>query len=470
MQSYSPSLGPVNQEMKSLIMLSAPVMTTSLLIYCRTLVSLLFATWLGKTELSGTLLAFTLANVTGYSVVRGLSMGMDPICSQAFGAKRFHVVVQTYQKGLSLVSVACVPLSILWLKIGPLLLAVGQNPEVAKVTGVFMASLIPELFAQSVLQTTRTFLRSQGLTMPATVSSLFATILHLPINYFLVIHLNLGIRGVAVGIIWSTVIMDLGLFIYILFSDQSLKPWHGWCLFSREVQDQKTLQQLLSLAVSSCIALCLDWWCYGIMLLLSSFLVNSEVNIAAMGIILHTTGFFYAILFSLSSGLSTLIGHALGAGEPGRARNTSGVGIAISAAFGLLVFVSLTALRSIQGKMYTDDPQIRGLVYLGLPIMGLCEVANAPQTAMAGILAGAACPQKSARIKLCSFYLIGIPAAITLAFKQGLGLRGILVGLLASQISCVVLMGNALMKMDWKQQAKRAQELTVGTSSSAKDD
>ncbi|KAJ4970188.1 hypothetical protein NE237_003287 [Protea cynaroides] len=49
---------------------------------------MLFLGYLGDIQLAGGSLSIGFANITGYSVIKGLAMGMEPICCQAYGAKR----------------------------------------------------------------------------------------------------------------------------------------------------------------------------------------------------------------------------------------------------------------------------------------------------------------------------------------------------------------------------------------------
>ncbi|KAL9267617.1 DETOXIFICATION 54-like protein [Drosera capensis] len=71
-----------------------------------------------------------------------------------------------------------------------------------------------------------------------------------------------------------------------------------------------------------------------------------------------------------------------------------------------------------------------------MPIMGLCELGNCPQTTGCGILRGTARPAIGARINLGSFYLVGTPVALGLAFGLKVGFSGLWYGLLSAQAAC----------------------------------
>nr|GEV02445.1 protein DETOXIFICATION 53-like [Tanacetum cinerariifolium] len=193
----------------------------------------------------------------------------------------------------------------------------------------------------------------------------------------------------------------------------------------------------------------------------SGLLENPQSCVAATGIIMQTTGVIYVIPFSLSLSISQRVGNELGAGQPSSARWAAIIGISIAFIYGLIVFGLSVTLRNTLGKLYTNEVQILGLLSSALPITGLAELGNAPQTAACGALTGSARPKVGVRINIAAFYLIGLPMSIVLAFVFKIGYRGLWLGLVASQAACVSLMVYTLVKTDWSDQAKRAEEMTL---------
>ncbi|CAL0324631.1 unnamed protein product [Lupinus luteus] len=454
------SLHELKEELLSLAKISCPVIMTTLMMYSRSAVSMLFLGRQGKVELAGGSLALGFINITSNSILKGLTMGMDPICCQAFGAKRWSVLSQTCLRTLCLLVVVAIPISILWFNMAPIFHMLGQDPEVTNVAQVYMLFSIPELLAQTHLNPLRTFLRTQGLTGPITIAASCAAILHIPINYFLAMYLNLGVKGIALATGLNSINMFLGLLLYVVFSKKALKPWKGATIFSA----LHGWGPLLSLAVPSCISVCLEWWWYEIMLFLCGLLSNPQTTVATMGIIIQTLGFLYVFPFALSSAMTTRIGHSLGAGQPSRAQSTAITGFVLAFTFGVVAFICLMSVRKTWGKIFTDETQIIDMVTTILPILGLCEIGNWPQTVSCGILSGTARPYVGARINLCAFYLVGLPVAIFASFIYKYELVGLWSGMLAAQISCLCMMLYTLIQTDWGQQAKKAMELAHTTN------
>ncbi|GAB4856250.1 hypothetical protein Ancab_014177 [Ancistrocladus abbreviatus] len=436
--------------------IACPAAMTTLLLHSKSIISMLFLSHLGNSELAGGSLAISFANFTGFSVIKGLSMGMEPICSQAYGAKKWSVVSQTFQRTLCLLLLTAFAISLLWLNMEPLLLLLGQDCEITKVAKVYLRFSIPELIAQVHLHPLRVLLRTQCITKPLTLASAFGLILHLPINYFLVMYLNLGVKGVALASACNTINLNLMLLLYLILSKTALKPWDGITIVSL-FQGWKSV---LALALPSVLAVCLEWWWYEIMLFLCGLLKNPQVSVAATGILIQTTGLLYVFPHALSLGLSTRVGHEVGAGQASCARRTTIIGLTIAVALGIIGFAFTTLVRSVWGKIYTSEPETLALVSIALPILGFCEIGNCPQTAAFGILRGSARPKIGAQINFVAFYLIGLPMAILMAFVFEVGFLGLWFGLVMAQASCVCLMLFVVVQTDWKHQVHRAEELT----------
>ena len=455
----------VIEELITLGKIVCPTVITGLLLYSKSIISMMFLGHLGDEELAGGSLSIAFANITGYSVLKGLAMGMEPICSQAFGAKKWLVLSQTYNRTVFLLSFSVIPICLLWLKMESILLWSGQEPSITSVARVFLTYSIPELLSQAYLNPLTIFLRTQGLTKPLTMSATCAMILHLPINYLLVVYLNMGVKGVALASGFYSVNVNLGLLLYLLVSRKAIKPWDGGLLITYF----QGWQPLLSFALPSVCSICLEWWWYEVMLLLCGLLSNPKASVAAMGVLIQTTGLLYVFPSSLSMSLSNRIGHELGADQPARAKRATLVGLTVAIVCGLLACIFTILVRNVWGKLYSSDKQILTLTSVALPIVGLCELGNNLQTASYGILSGSARPNMGAYINFSSFYLVGLPVATLLCFRLELGFVGLWLGLAAAQTSCMSMMVYTLLQTDWREQAKRAKELTQATEAGKND-
>ncbi|CAH9059550.1 unnamed protein product [Cuscuta epithymum] len=464
-QEKTVSLSLVVKEAESIARIALPMILTGLLLYSRSMISMLFLGRLGGLSLAGGSLALGFANITGYSILSGLAMGMEPICGQAFGAKKYNLLGLTLQRAVLLLLLISVPIAFLWVNIRKILLFCGQDAAIAAAAQSYLLYSIPDLIAQSFLHPLRIYLRTQSITLPLTFCAALSIILHVPINYFLVIMMGMGAKGVALSGVWTNFNLVASLIVYILISGVYKKTWES---FSTECL--KGWKSLLDLAIPSCVSVCLEWWWYEIMILLCGLLVNPTATVASMGLLIQTTSLIYIFPSSLSFSVSTRVGNELGAREPGKAKRAAVVGLACSFVLGFTALFFAISVRNVWARMFTQDKDIIALTTLVLPIIGLCELGNCPQTTGCGVLRGTARPKTGANINLSSFYLVGMPVAVGLSFFGGFDFEGLWLGLLAAQFSCMVTMLVVLLRTDWELEARRAEELTGGARRRSDED
>lgn len=441
------------RETKSLWEVAFPTALTALIFYGRSMVSMLFLGHLGDTELAAGSLAIAFANITGYSVLSGLSLGMEPLCSQAFGAKRPKLLSLTLQRCVLFLICCSIPISLLWLNMSKIFLLLRQDIKITKMAQNYLVFLLPDLVTNSFLHPIRVYLRAQNVTQPVTLASLCGTLLHVAFNFLLVRH---GVAGVAAASAASSFSILGLLLLYVWISGVHLDTWSapsrecftGW-------------EPLLRLAAPSCVSVCLEWWWYEIMILLCGLLVEPTASVAAMGILIQTTSLIYVFPSSLGLAVSTRVGNELGANRAPRARMSAVVAVFFAAVMGFSAVIFASSMRRQWGRMFTLDEGILQLTAAALPILGLCELGNCPQTVGCGVVRGTARPNVAANVNLGAFYLVGMPVAVGLAFWLEVGFCGLWLGLLSAQVCCAGLMLYTIGTTDWEYQACRAQLLTA---------
>ncbi|KAD6119583.1 hypothetical protein R6Q59_025575 [Mikania micrantha] len=442
------------EEIKAIGKISGPTAITGLLLYSRAMISMLFLGYLGELELAGGSLSIGFANITGYSIISGLAMGMEPICGQAYGAKQMKLLGLTLQRTVLLLLSTSLPISFLWLNMKTILVWCGQDNEISTVAQTYIFFSIPDLFVLSLLHPLRVYLRTQNITLPLTCCSLVSILMHIPLNFLLVGYFKLGVSGVAVVSVITNLNLLFLLTIVVYFSGIHRESWvspstdclHGW-------------SSLLALAVPTCVSVCLEWWWYEIMIILCGLLSNPRATVASMGILIQTTSLVYVFPSALSLGVSTRVGNELGANRPAKARLSMIVSVVWAVAMGFTAMTVTTLMRHRWGRFFTADVEILELTSVALPVVGLCELGNCPQTAGCGVLRGSARPSVGANINLGSFYFVGMPVAVLMGFTGKLGFAGLWVGLFAAQVTCALLMLYVLFTTDWIVEVERAKEL-----------
>ncbi|XP_073305035.1 protein DETOXIFICATION 54 [Primulina huaijiensis] len=450
-----PSSSQVVEELKELWSMALPITAMNCLVYVRAVVSVLFLGRIGSLELAGGALSIGFTNITGYSVLVGLASGLEPVCSQAYGSKNWDLLSLSLHRMIFILFLAVIPISVIWINLESIMLFMGQDKDITSMAATYCVYSLPDLLTNTFLQPLRVYLRSQGVTKPQMWCTLLAVMFHIPLNYVLVVVLRLGVPGVAM----ASVITNLHMMVLMMGYVVAYTRWE----WKWEKIDAACggVASLLKLAVPSCIGICLEWWWYEIVTVLAGYLPDPKLAVAATGIIIQTTSLMYTVPMALAGCISARVGNELGAGRPYKAKLAAVVALACAFAIGFINVIWTTVFKEKWGGLFTNDEMLKALVASVLPVIGLCELGNCPQTTGCGILRGAARPSVGARINLVSFYFVGTPVAVALAFWLNVGFSGLWSGLLAAQAACAIsILYVVFRRTDWEIESLNASKLS----------
>lgn len=161
------------------------------------------------------------------------------------------------QRAMLVLSIASIPVSVIWAYAGHILIALGQDPEIASRAQLYTQWMIPSLFAYGLLQCQVKFLQTQNIVVSLMVSSGITAVLHPFICWILVFKTDLGAKGAALANGLSYWINVLILALYIRFSPSCKNSWTS---FSREAFGG--LLSFLRLAVPSAVMVWYSFLCF----------------------------------------------------------------------------------------------------------------------------------------------------------------------------------------------------------------
>ena len=302
-----PTFPQVIEELKELWAMVLPITAMNCLVYVRAVVSVLFLGRLGSLELAGGALSIGFTNITGYSVLVGLASGLEPVCSQAFGSKNWDLLTLSLQRMVVILLIASVPISLLWVNLGPIMLFLGQDPEITATAAEYCHYALPDLLTNTLLQPLRVYLRSQRVTKPMMWCTLAAVAFHVPLNYWLVMVKRWGVPGVATASVVTNLIMVMLLVGYVWVSGKLQKRVSGSMAAATVVELVGGLGPLMRVAVPSCLGICLEWWWYEIVIVMGGYLENPKLAVAATGILIQTTSLMYTVPMALAGCVSARV-------------------------------------------------------------------------------------------------------------------------------------------------------------------
>ncbi|MCO5549228.1 hypothetical protein L7F22_002695 [Adiantum nelumboides] len=441
--------------------LAGPLILGNLLSFLLQLVSTTFVGHTGSLELSAAALAYSFSVVTGYSVLMGLGSALETLCGQAFGAGEYRKVGIYMQRAMVVLSIAAVPIAVIWVFMEQIFLAVGQDAQLASKAGAYGVWLTPGLFAISFYMPLVKFLQTQSLVVPLFGCFTITLIIHIPICWFLVFHTSLGYKGAAVANSISVWITVLSLTLYVRFSPK--------CEASRaplSLEAVKDLRGYLKLAVPSAMMTCLEWWSYEILVFISGFLPNPELQTGIIAICVNSESLLYMIPAGIAAAVSTRVANELGANNPQAARQALNVARTLGMAQACLLIVFLLLVRNVWGQLYSNDKDVVTTIAGYIPFFAISSAFDALQTVLSGVVRGAGWQQAGAYMNLASFYIAGLPTGCLLAFVGGLEGKGLWMGLIVGTMVQFIAYCLLICYMDFEREAKRA-AARVGASSSA---
>ncbi|KAJ6793452.1 protein DETOXIFICATION 16-like [Iris pallida] len=438
-------------EVERQLRLAAPLVAASLLQYSLQLISAMFVGHLGELPLSAVSLASSFANVTGFSVLLGMGSALDTLCGQANGAKQFHMLGIHMQRAILVLFIASIPLSLVWAYTSEILMAVGQNPEITKEAGIYACWLIPGLFAYGLLQCHVRFLQSQSIVMPLLITSGVTTLLHILVCWILVYACGLGTKGAALATSISYWINVFLLAVYIKFSQACKMTWTG---FSREAFHD--ILDFLRLAVPSTFMICLEYWSFEMVVLLSGLLPNPMLETSVLSISLNTMWMVYMIPTGLGSAVSVRVSNELGSGNPQAARLSVRAVVIISVIEGAIVAIATILMRNIWGYLYSNEREVVKYVSVLIPLLAISDFMDGIQCVLSGAARGLGWQKTCSYINLGAYYIVGFPSSILFAFVLHGGGKGLWMGIICALTVQVFVLLAMILRTDWDKETTKA--------------
>jgi MATE family multidrug resistance protein len=222
-----------------------------------------------------------------------MSSALDTLCSQAFtGSPDKFALGRHLQRGLFIQLMLSVFITILWWNTEALLLLLGQQPEIAKLSGIFARwlsiGLFPNLAGNCIIR----YLQGQGIMKAGFYVMSIAAPLNILMQWVFVwsSFANLGAIGAPIATSITNVLICAMLILYAAFIN-GYQCWGGWEI--KEITDFRKLHDFVKLGIPGIVMLCSEWWAFEIMALASGLL--GELPLAAQTVMLSTCGVCYLI-------------------------------------------------------------------------------------------------------------------------------------------------------------------------------
>ncbi len=366
----------------------------------------------------------------------GLLTGTVVVTAQLDGAGRLVECGRVWRLALLNAVLIGMAFGALMLPGTPMLLALGQNAEIAQGGGAAVSMFALGMPAIMIFTASTLFLEGMSRPLPGMIVMGLANLLNLGLNSLLMFGpYEMGAEGAALATTMTRWAMAAALLIYILVMPGGraagvLEPMAGhWHLERR----------LLRLGWPMSISFALEHGAFFAAATFAGWL--GAVSLAAYQIVLNTMALIYMLAIGLATATGVRVGNAVGRRDPQGLAIAGWVGVGI----GIAVMLALMPVLSFGGgaiaNFFTDEPDVVRLATAGLAIASWILVVDAGQGILVGALRGAADIWPTLAIQTGSFWIIAIPACYFLSFYANENVSGLLFGLFLGLTTACLLLG-----------------------------
>ncbi|CAL9087030.1 unnamed protein product [Musa acuminata var. zebrina] len=438
-------------EMQLLFPLAAPAVVVYMLNNLLSLGTQVFSGHLGNLELAASSLGNNGIQIFAYGLMLGMGSAVETLCGQAYGAHKYEMLGIYLQRSTVLLMATGIPLAVVYAFSRPLLLLLGQSPEIATAASIFVYGLIPQIFAYAANFPIQKFLQAQSIVTPSACISAGALAVHLVLSWVVVYKVGLGLLGASLVLSLNWWIIVAAQFLYIVTSRRCRFTWTGfsWQAFAG-------LPEFFKLSTASAVMLCLETWYYQIMVLIAGLLKDPQLALDSLTVCMSIAGWAFMISVGFNAAASVRVGNELGAGHPKSAEFSVVVVTVLSLIISLIVATIMLCLRHYISYAFTEGETVASAVSELSPLLAATLILNGIQPVLSGVAVGCGWQAFVAYVNVGCYYFVGIPFGILLGFKFDLGAKGIWGGMLGGTLMQTFILIWVTFRTDWNKEVEQA--------------
>ncbi|GAB4858019.1 hypothetical protein Ancab_015922 [Ancistrocladus abbreviatus] len=406
----------------------------------------------GAIELAGFSLVQTISVRFANGILLGMSSATETLCGQAFGANQYHMMGIYLQRSW-IIDIATATIMLpFFIFATPIYKLLGQNEEISEAAGTFSLWFISWLYTCVFATTIQMYLQAQQKNMIIGWLSTSSFVLDVLLSWIFVYKLGWKVPGAMSALIIPQWLLALGEFIYI-FGGWCPNTWKG---FSKAAFTD--LMPIVKLSISSGVMLCVQVWYSSVLVLLAGYSKNATVAISAFSVCLNISQWLFTIFIGFLSATCVRVSNEIGKGNAKAAIFSTKLILCTSCALGLVSSILYLVFGKEIPYFFTSDEQVAEAgADLSIPV-AFTMLLQSIQAVLSGVAIGCGAQGKVAIVNICSYYLIGVPIGVLLAYVGDLDIMGIWIGLLAGMLVQVLILSYLTWKIDWVNEVKKASE------------
>ncbi|VAI70879.1 protein DETOXIFICATION 35-like [Triticum urartu] len=437
------------EESKRVWGIGMPIAIAGLSIYAVGSVTTIFVGHLGNLPLAAASIGLSVFATFSLGFFLGMGSALETLCGQAFGAGQVSMLGVYLQRSWIILAVAALLMVPFYVFAEPLLLAIGQDPAVAREAARFALYILPGALSFAVNFPTAKFLQSQSKVIVPVWICVGSLCFHVALSYLLVTVLGWGSPGAAVAYNLSLWAIALGQSAYII--GWCKDGWRGWSMAAFN-----DMWAFVRLSLESAVMICLEIWYLSTITVLTGNLQDAQIAVDSLGVCMNINGWENMIFIGINAAISVRVSNELGAGRPRAAMHAVIVIIAESLLIGLLCMALVLIFRDNFAIIYTTDLELQHAVSKIAGLLGLTMVLNSVQPVVSGVAVGGGWQGLVAYINLGCYYVLGLPLGYLLGYKFNYGVGGIWAGMLCGIALQTLILLFIVWRTDWNAEAALA--------------
>ena len=419
-------------ELAALVALAVPVVLSELGWMAEGIVDTIMVGKLGPAAIGAVALGNAVCNTPSLFGI-GLLLGLDTLVARAYGRKDHDECHRWLAQGVYLACIAAPPLMLLVFLASFGFAHFGINPVVAAPAAAYLRILNWGTLPLLLYGGTRRYLQGVGDVRVINLTFVIANLLNWFGNWVLIYGKlgmpALGVNGSAISTLISRVFMAAALLGFAWRYERK----RGHPLFRRWAGPSlKRLKRLVKLGAPAAGQILLEVGAWNLVTLSAGWL--TPVALATHQIVLNYASLTFMVPLGVASAAAVSVGHAVGAGDTGRARRAGWLALGLGVAFMLLAAVVFVAAPGPLIALYTRDPQVMAVGRSLLGLAAIFQIFDGIQGVSTGALRGLGETRVPMLANLIGYWFLGLPLGLTLCFVFHWGIYGLWIGLLAALI------------------------------------
>ncbi len=415
---------PSRADFRALAQLAVPVTLVQVGLMAMGVVDTMIVGRISAAALAGVAIGTVYVFALG-SLGMGLLMALEPVMSQAVGAREEDAFARAFQRGLVLTGVFGVLGGFALYPIGPVLHAFGQSDELVAVAVVYSHVQAPSMMAFYLFVLLRQSLQTRGLMRPIVITIVLANVLNALLAWSFVFgHFGAPAMGVWGAGLATTIARWANVLLLMALGWSELRRLFAWRADSLQL---KPILRLLAIGTPIAIGIQLEFGIFATVALIMGRI--GDIPVAAHQIAINIASLTFMVPLGISSAAAVLVGRAVGAGDAPKARRAAVVALMAGVAVMSLSAIVLASIPGTLARAYTFDPAVIALASALLPIAAVFQVFDGLQVVSLGVLRGVGDTRTPLIVILIGYWVLALPLGLWLAFRAGYGPQGLWWGL-----------------------------------------